>query len=222
MTGSLFTKVPSSASKADRVTCVAVGPEEPLKGDVDVEAQARDIPPSFVVKGMFFTRLRDKLGDRWAAFEKSLEHPPRLGIFMPFNDYPQADYLRLCGAAAAAAYPNLPLREGLRRLARDDFRVFASSTFGKVVLASVGDVHRALLTVPTVYAKMASGDWQIRGEELGDKAVCVEFSPHYGSWEYKLGQFEGLVMHYRATSRTTISEQAAMALRFEITHGARI
>ena len=204
---------PNGAASAQTLS-----PDLTLTGSYDVESRARNIPASYIVKGMFFSRLRSKLGDRWSEVELTLERPPRLGHFMPFTDYLQSDYMRICGAAAAASYPNLPLREGLRRLARDDFAVFAASTFGKVVLAAVGDVHRALLTTASIYGKMAPGDWTIRGEELDARTVRVEFLPDPGSWEYKLGQLEGVVMHFGARPLVTVSEPARGSVRFDVVH----
>lgn len=193
-------------------------PEDVLRGDVDVEAKARGIPLSYVVKGMFFSRLRARVGDSWSQVESKLARPPRLGYFVPFTDYLQADYMRVASFVAAKTYPQFPLREALRRLARDDFGVFADSTFGKVVLAAVGDVHKALMTAPMSYSKMASGDWVITGTEVAENTVRIEFFPDPGAWEYQLGQFEGLVLHYRAKPVITVSEPEPNRVRFDIRH----
>jgi uncharacterized protein (TIGR02265 family) len=193
--------------------------DQALTGDLDVEGLARSIPQTYVVKGMFFSRIRGRLRDGgWEALLPTLSAPPRLGYYVPFSDYPQSDYTRVSAAAAVDAYPRVPVREAVRRLARDDFSVFASSTFGKVVLSAVGDVHRALLTVPTVYTKMASGDWEVRGEELAPDTVRLEFVPHYGSWEYQVGQMEGLVLYYGESPETTVSLPSPLHLRLDVHH----
>ena len=189
-----------------------------LPGDLDVDATAERIPDSYVVKGMFFSRHVERLGPAFGDVMRGLKRPPAGGRYVGFRDYPQADYFRLSSSVALRAFARLPLREALRRLARDDFAVFASSTFGRVVLAVARDAHRALLTLPSVYSKMAPGDWTITGEELDDRCVRLEFGPQYGSWEYQLGQLEGLVLHYDARPEITISELEENVLRFDVRH----
>jgi uncharacterized protein (TIGR02265 family) len=192
--------------------------EEPLAGSLDPEALARGIPRSYVVKGMFFSRLAGELGLAFEALLPRLEAPPRLGRYVPFNDYPQSDYLRLSAACAAKAFPGMPLREALRRLGRADYGVFATSTFGRVILSVVGDARSALLKTPFIYAKMAPGDWTITGEGLDDRTVRLEFAPAHGTWEYQLGQLEGVVLNYGHSPITTIEELPERRLRFDIRH----
>lgn len=189
--------------------------DEQLTGDMDAEAVARQTPPSYRVKGMYFLRLREKVGHHWNEVEPSLEQPPAGGRYLAFKDYPQADYTRLSATAAVKTYPRLPPREALRRVARDDIRVFADSTLGKVVLSVVGDAKKALLTMAGVYKKMASGEWTIRSAELSARQVRIEFVGLYGMWEYQLGQIEGVATHYGAGCRVTVDEVARHHVRFD-------
>jgi len=190
-----------------------------LSGDLDAEAIARRIPRANVVKGMFFSRHVTELGAGFANVATRLDAPPRLGRYVPFSDYPQSDYMRVSTAVALKIYPRLGLREAMRRLGRDDFSVFGESTVGKVILAVVGDAKTALLKTPGIYMKMAPGDWTVTGQELDDGAVCIEFFPAYGAWEYQLEQLEGVVMKYGASSTTTViesQESRGTPLGFEI------
>jgi uncharacterized protein (TIGR02265 family) len=193
-------------------------PDELLSGTMDAEAIARALPKSYVVKGMFFTRLVAELGSAFAQVERTLEAPPRLGRYVPFNDYPQSDYLRVSTAAAARFYPQVSLREAMRRLGRADYSVFASSTIGKIVLSVVGDARSALLKTGYVFMKMAPGDWVVTSEELDACTVRVEFAPVYGTWEYNLGQLEGVVLNYGGEPVTTISELPRRRIRFDVCH----
>jgi uncharacterized protein (TIGR02265 family) len=196
-----------------------VSPTDVLQGDLDPATRATVVPPSYQVKGMFFSRLKGKVGDAWDEIARNLEYPPRFGHYVPFRDYPQSDYLRLSIMVAERAYPGVSLREGMRRVARDDFDVFAGSTFGRVVLAAVGDVHRALLTMAEVYKKMASGDWDVRASDLGPDVVVLEWVPSYGCWEYQLGQIEGLIRYYGADYEVRFSMPVPHHFRFEVHHG---
>ena len=189
---------------------------DPLAGSLDPEALARAIPKSYLVKGMFFGRLLAQLGPGFASVEPKLDVQPRLGRYVPFSDYPQSDYVRVSTATAQKLFPGVPLREAMRLLGREDFSVFASSTLGKVILAAVGDARSALLRTPYIYMKMAPGDWSVTGEELDARTIRIEFAPVYGTWEYQLGQLEGVVMNYGGEPMTTIHELPGKKIQFDV------
>jgi uncharacterized protein (TIGR02265 family) len=198
---------------------VIVGPDDVLDGELDDSVRNAVVPASYVVKGMFFSRLHERLRDCWDEMLPQLQAPPRFGRYVPFTDYPQGDYLTLSLAIADRLYADVSPREGLRRLARDDFDIFAASTFGRIVLGAVGDVHAALLTMASVYPKVASGDWEIRGTEVDDSTVRLEWLRAYGGWEYQLGQIEGLVRHWSTDYRVTVTAPASDHFRFDVNHG---
>ena len=191
-------------------------PAEPLHGDIDIAAEAAAVPPDYLAKGMFFSRLREKLGGEFGRVAGELSAPPKFGRYLAFNDYPQRDYLLLSGHAARKCYPGLSLCEAMRRLAREDFNVFAGSTVGKVMLSVVSDARRALLLVPSVYSKVAKGDWTLEAQELGPDTVRVDFNPLPGRWEYTLGQLEGVVLAMKGTPQTTVHELPNRHLRFDV------
>jgi hypothetical protein len=88
-----------------------------------------------------------------------------------------------------------------------------------VVLSAVGDVHKALFTMADVYMKVAPGDWQVSAHEVGPDAVALAWTPSYGSWEYQLGQIEGLVRHYGVDYEIRFSKPAPRTFRYEVHHG---
>jgi uncharacterized protein (TIGR02265 family) len=193
---------------------------DPIVGDLDVEAKLKSLPPSFVVKGMFFKRLAKDLAGVWTEVASRLSAPPPGGRYVPFSDYPQSDYFQLIVETARRKYPNVSVREGMRRVARDDFLVFTDSQLGKVVMSAVGEsVRAALLKFPEVYMRMAPGDWVVRGEELDGSTVRIEFIPLRTSWEYQLGQLEGMVLHFGVSPTTTVSEPAPRHLCFDVRCG---
>jgi hypothetical protein len=93
------------------VTDELLAPEVPLSGEFDVEETVRAVPGDHRVKGMFFSRLSQHLGDGWRGIQSTLDQPPKYGRYVPFTDYPQRDYVRLCSAAAKKRFPALPLCE---------------------------------------------------------------------------------------------------------------
>jgi uncharacterized protein (TIGR02265 family) len=196
---------------------VALDPSTLLRGTLDVEALVARYPSHYLVKGMFCSRIADFLGGAFAELQPRLIAPPRGGRYLPFKDYPQADYTRLVVAAAAKRFPDLSLCEATRRLARDDFATFADSTMGKITLTVVGDAHSALLRMPDAFARVAPGP-QLRTEERGTHAVRITFLRYFGSVEYMLGQIEGIVMSYHKAPHITVHRANQDEIVFDVEH----
>lgn len=192
-------------------------PEALLDGTLDVDAIAASIPPSYIVKGMFCTRLAEVLGAEYGALERALKMPARGGRYVAFKDYPQADYTRLAVAAATKRFPRLSLREAVRRIARDDLATFADSMIGKVALALVGDARGALLRTPDSYARVAPGP-VVRAEDLDDRTVRLVFEGYRGIIEYSIGQIEGIVLAYKRPPTVTVRKLATDRLGFDVVH----
>lgn len=191
-------------------------PTTELTGTLDIDSIALSIPRNYVVKGMFFSALTSRLGPAFHGLVPKLDAPPRLGRYVPFSDYPQSDYLRVSALVAERAYPGVSIREALRRLGRRDYGVFADSTFGRVILSVVGDAGTALHKVPSIYMKVAPGDWLVTSEQLAERTVRIDFAPAYGSWEIQLGQIEGVVMNFHETPSTVVMQLPERKLRFEV------
>lgn len=160
-------------------------------------------PSLFSVKGMFIQPIANRLGKDFEEYRGLLEEPPR-GKYVPFRNYPAKDHARLLGALAERLHPGLSHAEGMRRLARADFHTFAASTLGKVTLAMVSDVRKALHHMPTVYAKVAPGGQRVLASDLPDGAVRIEFHPNLGVYAYQLGQIEEIARHFGAAARIDV------------------
>ena len=200
-------------------TLFSVDSNEKLDGPLDIEAISAAIPPDYTVKGMFFSRFVESLGTDWKNVMTKLKAPPRLGRYLPFQNYPQGDYTHLCAAAAAKRFPRVSLREGVRRLAREDLAVFADSMIGKVVLALAGDARATLLRTPDAYARVTTGA-RVSAVEVDARTVRMEFFGHISLPEYTIGQMEGVVLHYGGAPRSTcrlVGDQHAI---FEVRHRA--
>ena len=202
-----------SGAAVERFRCSL---SEPLLGDLDPAERAARMPPSYVVKGMFFRDLVDRLGPGgWESVAPTLRWPPQGGRYVAFKDYPQYDHLLITCEVARRRYSAHPLREGLRRLGRDDMRTFGESTLGGVMLSIARDPRTALHKVPTVYSKVAPGDWTIGASDI-DGGVCIEFTQFHGDWCYQVGQLEGIVMHYGVTPEVTVESRGIESVRFEV------
>jgi uncharacterized protein (TIGR02265 family) len=196
---------------------VPLDPGTALTSTVQVDELLARYPKHYSVKGMFCNRIVDMLGEDFATLRPLLVAPPRGERYLPFKDYPQADYTRLVVASAAKRFPALPLSEAVRRVARDDFATFADSTMGKITTALVGDPHVALLHMPEVFARVAPGP-ELKTQERDAHSVHVLLTGYFGLVEYMLGQFEGIVMSFSYAPRITIARVDEHGLAFDIEH----
>lgn len=192
-------------------------PDKPFEGSVDVEALVAAIPSTYMVKGMFCTRFTEILGADFAALAAKLISAPRAGRYVPFKDYPQADYTRLAIAAAHKRFPRLSIREAVRCIARDDLATFAASMIGKVVLALAGDARTTLLRTPDAYTRVAPGA-TLEAADLSERVVRVTFTGYRGLIEYTVGQFEGVVLNYGGKPSTILRDLGGDRLAFDVTH----
>jgi len=162
---------------------------------VDGEERFAHFPRHYTIKGMYFTRVLTTLGDGLAKVEDLLVDRPRNGRYLPFRDYPQVDYSRLCHAAAIRSWPTQPVPEAMRRLARLDFQQFAGSRVGRVTLALTGDLASSLRKLPDMYRMSIKGGKVVAREE--DDGMRIDFEDFFG-WPdcYALGTLEGIVQHY--------------------------
>jgi len=147
---------------------------------------------------MYFSRVLNTLGDGIEDVRSLLVEEPRR--YLPFRDYPQVDYSRLCLAAAVRSWPAQPVPEAMRRLARLDFQQFAGSRVGRVTLALAGDLAGSLRKLPDMYRmSIKGGTVSAKSEEDG---MRVDFTEFHG-WAdcYALGTLEGIVQHYGKTPR---------------------
>jgi len=169
-----------------------------ISGNPAPESRFDRIPANHMVKGLFFTRLLDLVGDRLKTKSIPMLERPLLRRYLPFADYPQVDYSRLTVACAGELYPELPLREAMRRVARDDFQVYFSSRLGAVMLALLGDVRSSLLRFPDMFRTVLKGG-RFSARELSDTAIELRLEDFYGWVDcYPVGTVEGLVLHHGA------------------------
>lgn len=188
-----------------------------LPGPLSLEAGLATIPPETTVKGLFFRRFADLLGPDYENVSKSLEAPVKQGKYLPFRDYPQRDYARMAAATARKRFPTLTTREAMRHIAREDFKVFADSMVGKVVLTVAGDARSSLLHVPAAYKAIVPAA-PVRTTELDPHTVRLVFEPLMGFIEYTLGQLEGVVLAYDGNPLITIHALPKGAVQFDVVH----
>lgn len=182
----------------------------PLEGDVDLGSVLSEIPTEYALKGMFFTRYVQALGDGWASAQTDLDTPPSRARYRAFEFYPLADYLRLFDRVARARFPG-STREAYRLLARGEVDVFAESTLGKVTLALLHTPAEALLRYPESFGILARGP-SAHATRLGPTQVRVTYPQYRGSVEYAVGVLEGIVLAFESRPTLTVTIDSAVVV----------
>jgi uncharacterized protein (TIGR02265 family) len=182
-----------------------------LRGNVDIDAVAEALPPSYTIKGMFFAALVKQLGDHFLPVAPRLSSPPRKGAYVPFSDYPARDFLWIYDAAAQLAHPSRGAREAYRRLARQLVAVYAQSAVGKITMSLSTDPGTALINYPSSFGLLAKGPTAQAWHD-GPNAVRLNIINYYGLTEYPLGICEELVSRFGAAPTISVVIYAHNAL----------
>lgn len=178
---------------------------EPLTGDLDLDALHAWTPKADALKGMFFSdmvALLSKTG--WEGLRVKLEHPPKLGRYVPFSEYPIRDIQLIQRAVVLERYPKLGLREGFRRLGRLGVETFRKSTIGTVIFATLSDPLSAMKKYPEA-RNLLTRAGNVTTELTGERMATVRYTGFHGVAEYDGGILEAAVMHFHALPATVVA-----------------
>lgn len=177
--------------------------DTPLDGDVDIPALVARVPDGMTLKGMFFARYVNAIGEDWEEIEDELAAPPKHGRYTAFDDYPLVDYLRLLDRAARNRFPRQSTREAYRLLGRGDVETFGDSTLGKVHFSLMKDPAAALARYPDILRVLTRG-MSTSEAVIARDHVKIVFARFVGAIESTLGCLEALVLNYDAKPRTEV------------------
>jgi uncharacterized protein (TIGR02265 family) len=154
---------------------------------LDVEERLRGMPSWVAIKGMFFHSLLKEA----ARHQKHIEGDS----YIAFKSYPGHDYVRLSVKVAAAIYPELSLREGLRRMGQTVYPTLLQSMIGRVVFGALGgDVRAIMRLVPKGYS-ISSKVGEVVVKEVSDTHALLSFKEFYGFYDcYQVGVIEGAIL----------------------------
>ncbi len=124
-----------------------------LTGPVELEARLRELPDGNYARGMLFHGVVQR------AVEASGQRPPSARErYFPFKKYPVSEHMRLIREAAELAFPQLELRDGLRRLGHLTWDTARASTVGRVLHGLAGGNFAALVRrTAQTYGPMSTG-----------------------------------------------------------------
>ena len=165
---------------------------------LDVAERIRAVPPDATVKGMF---IEGPLAV--AHLRSGRRRGP--ASYVPFKDYPIAEHVQVLADCAAAAYADVPLREGLRRLGRDALRIFLESLAGRVVFAAAGRNFDAALGLVARSYGLTGNIGSARVIERTPDAAVIRLERCYNLPDcYHVGVFEAAMERFREPGEVLI------------------
>jgi uncharacterized protein (TIGR02265 family) len=116
--------------------------DPPWDAPLDAAREIESIPSAALIRGMFIIPVIEEAKRAGASLAKRER-------YVPFQFYPLREHAQLMVEASSVVFPQLPLRQALRRLGRGAPRAFVASTLGRVVLQSA----QGVIDVVTALAK---------------------------------------------------------------------
>lgn len=189
---------------------------QPLRTSVDLEEVLSRLGDDYTRKGFFFLRHVRALGEDFAAL--TLEAPPKLGMYFPFQDYPTRDYLRVFHAAALKRYPTMPAAQAHRLLGREEIGSFLELAVGRVTFGMFNDPMTFFLAYGEIDRRMMSKPIGTP-LKIGERHVRVTYDDPIGSLPYTLGALEGVVMSFKLHPRISVrtsGDQSVFDVRWDV------
>ncbi len=101
--------------------------------ELRVEDYVERVPRDATIRGLFLNAVLEPLGPRRQELAAGKRR------IVPFKNYPLSDQVRLIPEVASRVYPDLTIREGIRRLGHEVYPAFAQSLLGRVLFSTVGN-----------------------------------------------------------------------------------
>lgn len=171
---------------------------------IDIEARIAETPGTATAKGMFFEPLA-RSGRQWAIACEAR--------YVPFRDYPLRDYMRLTVAYGRKRYPDVPIREAVRRVGWEAFPAFMSSVAGRVIYTFAGgDVRAALRLAPEAYRHSIKPGSVISRLNAQSQAVLEYRDVWNLADSYQVGVIEGGCRAFGAEARILVRVHSSASL----------
>jgi uncharacterized protein (TIGR02265 family) len=157
----------------------------------ELSAYLANTPDNATCKGLFFqdvVRAVQSAGRAAAA-----QRVPQLARrYVAFSDYSLREHMELTSQVAGILYPEVPTREGLRRLGWLVFPGFAESLVGKVIFTIFGEhLDRVYELAPRSFPVSLSRG-RAETERVGERHWRITFREIYGFLDcYYVGVIEG-------------------------------
>ncbi|MBL8717931.1 MAG: DUF2378 family protein [Myxococcales bacterium] len=159
--------------------------DPPWDAPLDVEAALQHTPANATMKGMFLDAMVE------GAKKRGVTLGGARARYVPFHDYPIREHMALLVESAHAFYPDLSLRQGLRKLGRGAHAALIASVVGRVVWATASDVRTAIEAMVKGYT-ISVPSCRLSVIECTDRQVTLRVEHVYWFLDsHHVGVFEG-------------------------------
>lgn len=176
--------------------------DPPWGAPLDIQREIESIPVNAQIRGMFMLPVIQearRAGVTLGARER----------YVGFQYYPLREHAQLLVDACAAVFPQLPLREALRRLGRGAPRAFVASTLGRVVLQSADGPRDVVCALAKGYELvLRPGRAQVEQPQPHVLDVTLE-QVHYFIDSHHVGAFEGALKYAGQRGRIRVQRISA-------------
>lgn len=177
--------------------------DPPWEAPLDAARVAASVPPGAQLAGMFFVALQQGAERRGVQLGFPRER------YLPFGFYPIAEFVPLLVEAGALFYPELPLRQALRRIGSVGPKALLGSTLGKVTLGAAEGVHASVAAIAKTYPINVKGS-QCQVLDTEPRAMLVAMAGvTYFLDCHHVGVFEGTLQFAGVTGSVKIRSHSA-------------
>lgn len=169
---------------------------------LDVAAVIAACPQEARAKGMFIAEVIEQVTRHGVT-------PPTTRRYHVFTDYPLRDFVEVAPACAALIYPDVPLREALRRLGRSAYPTVANTRIGRVAFGMFKDNVRGLLRLSTKGYGLSLSVGRAEAIEVSDDYAVVRLTDIYNYIDsYHVGVHEGILSACRVDGEVRIKARS--------------
>jgi uncharacterized protein (TIGR02265 family) len=179
---------------------------------LDLDDRLTQVPADARTKGIIFSSALKKVKAKSGA---SLGR----GSYSTFTDYPVRELLEVLVEAVGILYPEVPPREGLRRLGQRVFTDLRESTAGTFLFSVAGrDIFGAIKLVSRAFDLFSSASG--RAEAIDEHNILVELRDSWTFPEaYQVGVMEGAMQWFGAEGEVLVRPRSICDVDLKLSMG---
>ena len=159
-----------------------------MQAPLDVAAYMAHCPEHAVARGMFF-------GDIVDALKRRGLRPSTSKRYVAFSNYPQREFIEFAARSVELLHPDLPLREGLRRVGHLAYPTFRDTMIGRVMFGVLGDDIEAVMKIVPKGYDAALNVVQAKTLAVGRGYALFRFENLHTLFDsYQVGVMEGAIL----------------------------
>lgn len=165
---------------------------------LDVEGLLARMPKDSTVRGVFFQNAVEQV-------KRKLGRDPFAREFYKLLSYPSAELVRVLRQAAEILCPEVPLRQGLRRLGQSVFPALRETAAGTFLFSVAGKNVRSAFKLTSRAYELFSSHGRAEVGAVEDNAVYIELRRIWTFPDcYHVGIFEGALAAYETPGQIQI------------------